>query len=129
MIAVVLIALLAAAALAYVAVPLLQGPRREAALPSSTSTEARAAKTAALAAIVELEEERQMGKISKPDFERLKETYEAEAVAALKKVDTLASPLQPDAMEAEIAAAKKRLECPTCGAPRMAGDRCAGCSA
>ena len=126
MIVMILVALAACAALAYVAVPL----RREHTTDLEehwAAEQAGARKQTALQAIVDLEEERAVGKLSAVDFAALRDQYEAEALVALKELDALGTP--DDALEAEIAALRVSLECPECGGLR-AGERvCPQCGA
>ena len=126
---VILVIALALVAAWFVAVPLRRG--------TSSMTddvdevaEADADKRAKLGALVELEEERVAGKLSEPDFELLRRQYEAEAIAALKRLDSLGEDAAPeDELEAEIARVKSRLRCPSCGAPRQPAERCPDCGA
>ncbi len=126
MIPALVVAALAAVALAYVLGPLRRGPRRDAPDPASLLEEANEKKTAALSAILDLEVEREMGKLSEADFQALAHDYEAEAVAALHQLDALGTP-EADALEAEIASVKRRLRCPSCGALRAPGRACSQC--
>ena len=125
MIGAVVVVILVALALAYIAAPLLAGARRSA--PPAPEDEAAARKQAALEALVDLEEERAMGKLSKPDYDELLQRYEVEAVAALRELDAVRVPDREDALEAEIAAARRRLECPHCGQLRPSGAPCPRC--
>ena len=130
MIWVAIVVLLALAALAYVAAPLRRGPRRT--FPRAPSEAARIGerKTTALTAIIDLEEERDVGKLSDRDFEVLRDQYEREALEALRELDALqASALGDEELEAEIAAARARMVCPSCGRPNPTGERCARCGA
>ncbi len=125
-----IVAVLAAAALAYVLAALGRGRRKEGLEPASKAEEANASKRAALAALVDLEIEREMGKLSDEDFRALAADYEAEAVIALRQLDALgAGGGETDPLEAEIASIRRRLECPSCGAPRAPGEKCARCGA
>jgi hypothetical protein len=125
-----LVAVLGCLALAYVTEPLRRGPRRD--LPHGTSAAGQAQERmrAALAAILDLESERDMGKLRGEEFRSLRAEYEAEALAALKEIDLLEkSGLAQDELEAEIAAARARLACPRCAAPRLGQDACPRCGA
>ena len=106
MTATVLIAFLAVLALAYVAAP-LRRPRT-----STTSTERidelEERKHTALVAILDLEAERDVGKLTEEDLAHLRTTYEAEALTALAELD--AGDETQDALEREIAAARRRLQ-------------------
>jgi hypothetical protein len=145
MIPALVVAVLAFLALAYVA-----GPLRERDEPAREGTgdtdELIGRKRAALVAILDMEEERDAGKLSAADFAILRNEYEAEAAAALVELDTLRAAGDPaDAdLEAEIAAMRARLQrdepdapeaalstepCPTCGTPRARGRACERCGA
>jgi hypothetical protein len=117
------------AALAYVLAALGVRPERAAGRDERDLLEAR--KRSALAAIVDLEDERAVGKLAEPDFDMLAAVYEAEALEALRALDALgvaaAEPSEADGVEAEIAAARARLECPHCGAARRPGSPCPRC--
>jgi hypothetical protein len=125
----IVIALLALGAIFYVTRPL--GRTRPDAERSAAIEAADVRKTMALSAIVDLEEERKMGKLSDADFERLRAQYEAEALEALKELDSVKRVQVPeeDPLEAEIAAVRKRLQCPNCGALRTSGGSCPQCDA
>ena len=128
MIWVAIVILLALAALAYVAAPLRRGPRR--AFPHAPGEIARIGerKTAALTAIIDLEEERDVGKLSERDFEVLRDQYEREALEALRELDALqTSELGDEELEAEVAAARARMVCPSCGRPNPTGELCERC--
>lgn len=128
MILVVVVALLACGALAYVALPLGQRRGKREAAPSAEG-ELDAQKTTALSAIVDLENERLVGKLSDEDFDVLRAQYEAEALRALTELDALrAHSEEPDAsLEAEIAEMRKRLACPRCGSLRSIDGTCSQC--
>lgn len=144
MIAAVIVAVLACGALAYVAVPLRSGANASLE-PSFEVDELESKKRAALTAIIDIENERDIGKLSGDDFAVLRGEYETEAVAALLELDALraGSSNEPDAgLEAEIAAIRERLAgshshssggavlaCPSCGAPRVPGRACSSCGA
>lgn len=141
MIAAAIIAALACAALAYVAAPLRKG-RRPTNERAADIEELESRKRAALTAILDIENEREVGKLSTEDFEVLRAEYEVEAVTALVELDALRVP-DEDRLEAEIAAIRDRLgretsraepedaviACPSCGAPRVMGRACERCGA
>ena len=141
MIAGIVIAALACAALAFVVAPLrTREEHREDASPERAELVDR--KRAALTAIIDMEEERDAGKLSADDFAVLRDEYEHEAAAALVELDALrASGVSAeDAIEAEIAAIRARLQqtaprgravepCPSCGTPRAPGRACERCGA
>lgn len=124
MIEAIVIALLAAAALAYVMVPLRRA-RPDAPEPNALVEEADARRRAALSGLVDIEGERAIGKLSKADFETLTAEYEAEALAALRELDALGHDDRD--LEAEVAELRKRMECPACGALRTPGEACDRC--
>ena len=141
MIAAVVIALLACAALAYVAAP-MRSRSDQSVEPSSLPAELESKKRAALTAILDIENERDVGKLSDEDFRILRGEYETEAVSALLQLDSLrAAEEGSDAgVEAEIAEIRARLAasggrrgdliaCPSCGAPRVPGRACERCGA
>ena len=128
MIAVLVVALLACAALAYVVLPLGQRRGQMVEAPPRAG-ELDAIKRSALTAIVDLEADRSVGKLSDEDFEVLRAQYEGEALRALTELDALgARPAGPDQeLEAEIAAMRVRLECPRCGSLRATDGTCRQC--
>lgn len=128
MILVVVVALLACVALAYVALAL--GSRRvRAESAPSAEAELDAQKTSALSAIVDLENERLVGKLSDDDFDVLRAQYETEALRALTELDELRARTEApdDSLEAEIAEMRRRLACPRCGSLKSAEGTCAQC--
>jgi len=141
-----LVAAVALGVLAWVTLPLRKGPRGrlggtaeqnriDAPEPSRELEEAVADKRAALMAIVDIENERAVGKMSQADFDALKAEYEAQALTALRAADALRDsaerpPQEPewdDELELEIAALRERLSCPNCGAARTPGEACEQC--
>ena len=129
MIATIAVVVVAIAALIYVAIPLRKGPRAEIDAAPTPEEEAQDDKVVALAAIVDLEQERDAGKLSGEDFAFLRDEYEQDALEALRKLDATGDTSLDDELEKEIAAARQRLACPSCGAPRDAGTPCAICGA
>ena len=129
MILVVAVALLACAALAYVALPLGQRRGQKVEAPPRAG-ELDAVKRTALSAIVDLEQDRSVGKLSDDDFEVLRAQYEAEALSALTELDALRAqadePVDRE-LEEEIAAMRLRLECPRCGGLRSTEGTCPQC--
>ncbi|HYP24406.1 MAG TPA: hypothetical protein VEV43_12600, partial [Actinomycetota bacterium] len=96
----------------------------------SAEGEVEARKTTALSAIVDLENERLVGKLSDEDFDVLRVQYESEALQALTELDALrAESDEPDdaSLEAEIAEMRQRLACPRCGSLRSTDGTCAQC--
>jgi hypothetical protein len=124
-----LVALLACAALAFVLAPVRTGPRPERPDSSLLAAEASSRKRAALTAILDLETEREIGKLSSADFDALRGEYEAQALAALAELDSLEAASGDDAIEEEIAAVRERLACPSCGAVRASSGPCPRCGA
>ncbi len=126
MIPALVIAFAACAALVYVVAPLLR-PERVTVL-EPVPHELLARKRTALTALIELEEERDAGKLGSEDFELLRRQYEAEAVVALRELDLVTLPRPVDqALEEEIAAARALLRCPACGERRSGEGRCPQC--
>ncbi|HEX2239829.1 MAG TPA: hypothetical protein VHJ82_01615 [Actinomycetota bacterium] len=117
-------------AAAYCAWPLRRGANPRSA-EASARIEAEGRRDAALAGLDDLEFDREAGKLGVEDFDRLRTLYESEAVAALNELDRLAldpgAPSSDDPLEAEIAAARRLMRCPRCGAPRRAVERCPRC--
>ena len=129
MIVAIVIGILAGAALVYVAMPLRRGPVWETDDVPSPIQDAEEKKTAALAGIVDLEQERDAGKLSAEDFQELRSEYESDALEALRELDASSNAPPEDELEREIAIARQRLTCPTCGAPREPGSQCSRCGA
>jgi len=117
-------------ALWYVAQPFRRSDQTQMVEGPSPVQRAEEKKTAALTAIIDLEEEAQVGKLTARELGSLRATYEGEALDALAQLDALAVPRTgDDPLEAEIAALKQRLTCPSCGAPRASGGACSRCGA
>lgn len=110
----------------YVARSLKEGAA-SARVDEGASLEAEDDKRLALAALIDLEEERDSGKLSRDDFERLRTTYEVEAVDALRRADAATDDGDEDDLEQEIARVRDRLRCPRCGAIRPSGELCPRC--
>jgi hypothetical protein len=126
--AIVVAALLLLVLLVYVAAPLRGGPRRDAEPATELAEDAGARKRSALSGLVDIEGEREIGKLSQADFEVLRAEYEAEALAALNELDSLAiTHTSDDELESEVREMKKRFICPTCGAVRTPGGACSNC--
>lgn len=124
--AVVIIAL---GALVWVVTPLRSGPRTTAAERDQLVEEAEERKRAALVAIVDIDLENQVGKLSTEDHRVLRTQYEIEAIKAMRELDELgiASANNDDPIEAEIAAMREALTCPSCGAVRPRSKPCPAC--
>ena len=126
----IVIALLTLAALVYVTLPLRRDEHSEVAAESWELRDAQERKESALTAIIDVEEEAQVGKLSNEELDALRYEYEREALAALEQLDRLnAAPASDDSLEAEIAAMRERLACPTCGSMREPGGTCIRCDA
>lgn len=122
-----IIGLLAVLALAYVTAPFRAEPEEEPAADPGRVLEER--KLAALTAILDLESERDVGKLSDEDLAELRVTYESEALSVLHELESGASS-PGSALEREIADVRTRLSsdtCPNCGAHRAAASVCPRC--
>ena len=129
MIAALVVAACAILALLYVAIPLRRGARPALGDENPELTEAETVKRAALLGILDLEEERDAGKLTQPDYESLRAEYEVRAVLALRQADRARSPEPDDDLEAEIAALREEMRCSGCGAIRAPGNACERCGA
>jgi len=118
-------AVLALAALAFVLYPLFRDapPAPLAAPPSPASAQARESASArAVAALREIEFDRETGKLSDSDYAALKAAYTGEALAALRVEDASLAATRDDEAEALIRAHRARgLACTSCG-PRPEPD-------
>ncbi|MDQ3985177.1 MAG: hypothetical protein M3280_01580 [Actinomycetota bacterium] len=128
MIPVVVVLVLVTAALVYVGAPLRTAREEDVGETDAAVREARSRTEIALGALLDLEEERESGRLNESDYEPLRHRYEAEAVVALRKADSLQGTPE-DEIEDEIERIKQRLRCPSCGAPRAPGERCSKCGA
>ena len=127
MTAAIVIGMLALAALFYIAAPIGRLDKKLGdAIPESDAEEK---KRVALGGILDLEEERDAGKLSDSEFGQLRSRYEREAVLALKELDGESQTTDLEArLEQEIAGAREKLRCRTCGAPKGEGvARCPSC--
>ena len=129
MTAAIIVTVLAFLGLVFVVMPLRRGPSFEADGSPSPLEAAREKKTAALAGIIDVEQEHDAGKMTTEDFHSLRAEYERDAVAALNELDVLATGSLDDDLEREIAEVRQKLACPSCGAPRSAGKPCPRCGA
>ena len=129
MIAAVVVGLLALAALVYVIAPLRREQTNADEVDPWSSAEDR--KIAALSAILDLESERDVGKVSDEDFAELTKIYETEAVAALSELAGAGARTGVDRLEQEIAEVRSRLahRCPVCGNTQRPDGRCPRCDA
>ncbi len=113
-------------ALVYVLRPLKDGPRGDVPLNSVALEDALERKRTAFGALIDIEEERSIGKMSSDDYASLRREYEAEALEALNALDQMDA-TQDDPLEAEIAEFRNKMACPACGAPRRSGGVCERC--
>lgn len=129
MIEIAIVVVAALAILLWVVTPMLRGALVAHRSPAPSAAADR--KATALTAIVDLEEERALGKLAAPDFETLRANYEAEALTALRELTTFAATPQPsdDELEAEIAEIRAALACPRCGQALSAARTCSQCGA
>src|SRR5687767_7962758 len=93
------VAALAVAALAFVAAP-VRGKERETVVDPALELEEQ--KVVALTAILDLENERDVGKLSDDDFAELRAVYETQALDALHRLDVVVAE-GTDPLETEIA--------------------------
>lgn len=130
MIPLLIVAACAAIALLYVGAPIRRGVRRPTTNENAAAIEAEARKRVALLGIIDLEEERDAGKLTGSDYESLRAEYEMRAVVALRQGDRALShePVDDD-LEAEIAALRDEMRCSRCGAIRAPGSACERCGA
>lgn len=104
--------LLAVGALAFVLYPLFFEPRPVRRRPASAddSTES------AIVALREIEFDRATGKLSESDYNELKATYAARALAELRSADASTPQPELDPVEARVRAYRQaRRECGACG--------------
>ena len=120
---------LALAAVAYVLAPVTRGPRTGLVDTDSLEAEAEAKKKAAFEAIVDIETERDTGKLSEGDYTELRRDYELDALEAMRAADAARSPGNDDELEKEIGEIRARLACPSCGSLRGPGGSCPRCDA
>lgn len=127
MTAAIIVGALALAAIAYIVAPI--GRSGSALDDPMDESAAEEKKRVALTGILDLEEERDGGKLSESEYVDLRARYERDAVEALKELDTASSESTlEDHLEKEIAAARDKLRCGTCGAPRdVDAIRCSSC--
>ena len=128
---ILIIGALAVAALAFVTAP-LRRPERTTEIDPATELEEK--KNVALTAILDLEDERDVGKLSDADFAELRWVYESDALDALHQLDAAALGGTPtDRLEQEIARVRERLSgarCANCNAPLGPGTSvCTRCGA
>lgn len=129
MIGTLIVALLALAALVWVGMPMRRGPRADSPERSLLIEEAEERKRAALFAIIDVEEEHEVGKLDVQDLKILRGQYELEAIEALRQLDDLGATTrtEDDEIEAEIARIRSQMTCPSCGSIRPQGEPCPGC--
>jgi hypothetical protein len=105
----VVVTILALAGLAYVAAALASPAEGGPAPADGRHADLERRAHAALVAIIDLEDERDAGKLTTEDFEALVGAYEKDALAALDALDELGRAGPDDPVEREIAAVKARL--------------------
>lgn len=114
--------------LVWVLSPLRGGPVAETGERSQLIEEAEGRKRAALYALIDIEEEAEIGKLSPGDLEVLRNRYEHDAIDALRHLDELgAAATKPDDLESEIARLKEQMRCSNCGATRPPQQACSRC--
>jgi len=108
--------------LLYVLRPLHEGPVSETAGTEQLVDEAQERKTAAIMAILDIEDENAVGKLSDGDLVALRNQYAAEALRALRELDAMGvtAVTADDALEQEIARLRQEMTCRHCGAIRKA---------
>jgi rubrerythrin len=129
LIAALVVTLGALSLLAWVLAPLLRGPVAETGQRSQLIEDAEGRKRAALYALIDIEEEAEIGKLSPADLEVLRNRYEHDAMDALRRLDELndVATGAPDDLESEIARLKQQMRCPNCGATRPPQQACPRC--
>lgn len=128
MIATLFVIALAGLGLAYVAVPLRTRAAAEDDSADRLVDEIAGRKRSALMAILDIDDEREAGKLDDSNYAALRTQYEVEAVKAMRELDELGSTGPDDELEREIAKIRADLTCPKCGAARRPGEPCPGCS-
>lgn len=119
---------LALLALAFVLYPLFTEPRPHAAAPASPGQPEPSPAEQAIAALREIEFDRETGKLSESDYAALRARYTRVALAALRAEESAAA-VSDDEVEAMILAYRKRTPaCSACG-PRPEADAvyCSAC--
>jgi hypothetical protein len=100
---------------AWILSPLRRGGVAER-LPDTRRSELVEAKHAALRSILDLELDRSVGKVSDEDYRILRRQHEGEAVAIIAEIDEIdrlgSGGASSDVLEAEIAAARRRMSAP-----------------
>ena len=115
--------------LLYLGRPLLLDGQTRAIPPGGGARELFERKEQLLGAIVELELDREIGKVPEEDFQRLFAQLEAEALVVIGELDQLngaGSDELESRIEAEVAALRQtaaKPSCPGCGALRREDDR------
>lgn len=118
------------AVLVWALAPLRRGPRTDAAERSLLVEETEERKRTALFAILDVEEEHEVGKLSAADLEILRAQYEAQAIDALRRLDDLGAATvdRDDTIEAEVARIRAEMTCPSCGELTRPGETCSTCA-
>ena len=105
----------ALALLAYVIAPLRSTGDKRIPEKDGAREDAEADKRVALVSLLELEQDRDSGKLTESDYDSLKKDYEGEALAALRRLDDVDDAPAADAdddLDSEIARIKAQLKCP-----------------
>ena len=123
-----LVAVLGALALLYVSGPVARREHLDDESASAGVRDAQARKGAALDALLDIEEERELGKLEGPDYAGLRDLYEREAWEAIEEIDH-GPPAsgEDEVLEREVAAMRARLACPRCGSLRAEDGGCPAC--
>ncbi|HYI43996.1 MAG TPA: zinc ribbon domain-containing protein [Actinomycetota bacterium] len=124
---IVVAALLACAALYYVCLPLLRRETEETA--SGDRLDAEEKKVRALEAILDLESDLELGRITADELEVLRAEHERDAIDAMRELDVLEMAASDSTVEKAIAAERDRITCPACGTRKVEEERCPSCGA
>lgn len=126
--ALLLVAVLGALGALYLCAPLPRRQRSGTEAGRVDLLEAESAKGVALDALLDIEEERDLGKLAPEDFRDLEARYEKEALDAIEELDNRRAASRPDdELEQEVAAIRARLSCAACGRLRSKDGRCPSC--
>jgi rubrerythrin len=77
--------------------------------------------------LLDIEDERALGKLSQDDYEALRNQYERQALRAADELDSI-EVVHDDTLEAEIEAMRERLQCFQCGSVLVPGEPCTRCA-
>lgn len=123
--------ILVVAVVAFILQPVLQGTWASLRHEDDEMSEVEARRRVSLLALRDAEYDFETGKLDEQDYKSLKRQLSAEALQALKELEAEGG---RDAVEAEIAAARREMEggvrCPACKNRNPAGSRfCGACGA